>query len=340
MILGQIRQRFGKVFIGGIIGFIAFVFIFYGVFSPKATRGLHQGSVAGTVNYEPVSIQEFRREWNRKLDFFRGIAGGKVSDKQLKSFISGDYIFKDLARQKIMLQQFEAYRLKIADAQVTDKISRVSNFQKKGKFDLGLYKVILESNRQTPASYEKMIREAFILESWEPYFEKRLPVSLAEAKESFFIENEKREIKYLVLNEENLKGDLLPSILKAWNHEKKLATLLKPSGLRLEKSFRLSKSMFYLLGVPASPALKKEIFNLQKADCKQPKQHEIDGKKILFCVSQVEAVDLSKWEEKRESWMKQVALRKAQSFSNRWVDLILSRSRIEKNEAVLDSVGG
>ena len=57
--LSWIREKFGTVVIGGIITFIAFVFVFYGVFSPKSTRGLHEGAVAGTVNGDSISIADF-----------------------------------------------------------------------------------------------------------------------------------------------------------------------------------------------------------------------------------------------------------------------------------------
>jgi hypothetical protein len=54
--LTWIREKFGKTIIGLIIGLLALVFVFYGVFSPKATRGIHEGAVAGTVNGDPISI--------------------------------------------------------------------------------------------------------------------------------------------------------------------------------------------------------------------------------------------------------------------------------------------
>src|SRR5919106_4957840 len=97
--LTWIREKFGTVVIGAIIGFIAFVFVFYGVFSPKSTRGLHEGAVAGTVNGDPISIAEFNRELNRRLEFFKNIAGGKISEEQLKSFKIREGVFQELANR-------------------------------------------------------------------------------------------------------------------------------------------------------------------------------------------------------------------------------------------------
>src|SRR5689334_21479183 len=84
--LSWMREKFGPAMVGGIIAFIAFVFIFSGVFTPKATRGLHEGSVAGTVNGEPISLAEFNREYSRRMEFFKNLGGGKLSEEQLRAF--------------------------------------------------------------------------------------------------------------------------------------------------------------------------------------------------------------------------------------------------------------
>ena len=102
--LNWIREKFGRAVIGGIITFIAFVSVFYGVFSPKATRGLHEGAVAGTVNGDPISIADFNRELNRRMEFFKNLGGGKLSDEQLKSFRIREGVFQELANRKLMIR--------------------------------------------------------------------------------------------------------------------------------------------------------------------------------------------------------------------------------------------
>src|ERR1700733_12819905 len=103
--LNWIREKFGKVVIGGIITFIAFVFVFYGVFSPKSTRGLHEGSVAGTVNGDAIQIGDFNRELNRRIEYFKAYSGGKLTDEQLKSFRLREGVFQELANHKLLIQE-------------------------------------------------------------------------------------------------------------------------------------------------------------------------------------------------------------------------------------------
>ena len=80
-------------------------FIFYGVFSPKSTRGLHEGAVAGTVNGEPISIAEFNRELNRRMEFFKNLAGGQFSEEQLKAFRVREGVFQELVNRRLLVQE-------------------------------------------------------------------------------------------------------------------------------------------------------------------------------------------------------------------------------------------
>src|SRR3954470_19314942 len=116
--LSWIREKFGTLLVGAIIGLIAFVFVFLGVFSPKSTRGLHEGAVAGTVNGDAISIPEFNREFNRRMEFFKNMGGGKLTDEQLKSFRIREGVFHELANRKLLIQEAQHQGLIAADEEV------------------------------------------------------------------------------------------------------------------------------------------------------------------------------------------------------------------------------
>ena len=48
------REKFGKIAIGLIMGMIIFIFIFEGFMNPKGMRGIHEGTIAGQVNGEAI----------------------------------------------------------------------------------------------------------------------------------------------------------------------------------------------------------------------------------------------------------------------------------------------
>lgn len=207
--LSWIREKFGKTVIGLIIGILALVFVFYGVFSPKATRGIHEGAVAGTVNGEPISISEFDRAYKRQLDFFKNMMGGaNINDEQLKSFHIRESVFNELVRRKIMIQEAEKQGNLPADEEVRDQIRNIPSFQSGGKFDLASYKQVLEANNYTPASFEQMLRDDLAVQRWENYFRDRVNVSDDEVKLEFLTSNNKRNIKYVLLTADVGKKDV------------------------------------------------------------------------------------------------------------------------------------
>ncbi len=228
--LEWIKEKFGAIVVSGIIAFIAFVFIFSGFFSPKATRGLHEGAVAGTVNGEPISIAEFNRELSRRLEFFKGIAGGQLTEEQMNAFNIKPGVFRELAQKKLMIQEAKRQGVGASDEEVRDQIRSIPAFQKDGHFDLPTYRQILEANRYTPGSFEASIREDLSAAHWQNYFRNRVHVSDAEARQEFESQENKRNIKYVLLTTESGKKaiSVQPADIQAY--------LKDPAKLNLVKS--------------------------------------------------------------------------------------------------------
>ncbi|MGK5083345.1 SurA N-terminal domain-containing protein [Bdellovibrionota bacterium FG-1] len=196
------RGKYSTVVSGAIIGFIAFVFIVSGVFNPKSTRGLHEGAVAGTVNGDPISIAEFNRALNQRMEFFKNMGGGKFTDEQLKQFRVKEGVFQDLVRRKLMVQESSKQSMEASDEEVRDRIREIPAFQKESKFDLATYKQVLEANQYTVGSFERMVREDISMQGWQSYFQARVKVADAELKQQFLLTQDKRDIKYVLLTTE------------------------------------------------------------------------------------------------------------------------------------------
>lgn len=197
-----LRERMGRVVVGGVIGFITFVFIFSGVFNPKRTAGIHEGAVAGMVNGEPISIGEFQRELQRRMEFFKSMGGAGLTEEQLKAFRVKEGVFQELVNRKLMTQSAVREGVIVSDEEIRFRIMEYPVFQKEGRFDAASYRMTLEANRLTPALFEKMIREEILLQSWSKYFRSRVKVSDQEVKSEFLVSRDKRNIKYVLLTTE------------------------------------------------------------------------------------------------------------------------------------------
>jgi hypothetical protein len=198
--LTWIREKFGTAVIGGIIGLIAFVFVFYGIFSPKSTRGLGDGAVAGTVNGDPISLSEFHRTYQQKLEFFKNMMGGaNINDDMLKQFHLREGVFRELVNKKLMLQEAQRLGMVPSDEEIRDRIAEMKVFQVNGQFDLGTYKKVLEANQYTPGGFERMMREDMSAAQWQDYFRNRTHVSDTEIKQQFMTNEDKRNVKFVLL---------------------------------------------------------------------------------------------------------------------------------------------
>jgi hypothetical protein len=197
-----IRKTFGPAVVGLIIGFIAFVFIFYGVFNPKATRGMHEGAVAGLVNGEKISLSEFNRAYEQRLEMFKSFGGGKITEEQLRMFRIRESVFESLVDRKLLAQQSRALGISAGDEHVKSAIREMAVFRNEGGFDPLRYEQVLRANRYNPASFEDMMREDLSVQSLQASLRGRVKVSEAEVREEFLRTQDKREIKYVLFTNE------------------------------------------------------------------------------------------------------------------------------------------
>ncbi len=200
--LSWIREKFGPILIGLIVGAIGFVFAVSGIFSPKSTSGLHEAAVAGLVNGDAISLREFQGELERRLEFFKGINGGQtLTEAQLKQFRIKEAVFGELVSKKVLLQAAQAKGMMASDSEVLAQIQQIPAFQVNGKFDSVRYKQILESQNPplTAFGFEKSIRDDLTQRSLAQYFRGRARVSDAEIKSEYLVSKDQRNIKYVLL---------------------------------------------------------------------------------------------------------------------------------------------
>lgn len=210
--LSWFRESFGKIIVTVVIALIALVFVFEGVFYRSATRGLHEGAVAGTVNGETITIAEFNRELNRRSEFFKGMMGGNpLTEEQLKMFRVREMVFGELVQRKLLVQEAERQGRVPSDSEIRERIQEIPAFTKEGRFDFETYKSVLDANRLTPGSFERMMREDLVTQNWSQHFKERVKVSPAEVRAHFEQTADRRKIKYVLLTSEAGRRDVAVS---------------------------------------------------------------------------------------------------------------------------------
>jgi hypothetical protein len=199
--LTWIRERFGPVVVGGIIGLIVFVFVASDAMAPRSTRGIHEGAVAGEVNGEPITLNEFSRAYNQRVDQFKQMMGGKMelTEEQIRMFRIKEGVFNDLARSRVLLQEAARMGIVASDEEVRDRVRLFPAFQKDGVFNPLQYRQVLEANRYTPGSFEKLIRDEIASGRLEQYFSERGKVVDEEIRTEWLATRDRRDVRYVLL---------------------------------------------------------------------------------------------------------------------------------------------
>lgn len=195
--IGIMRKRLGPLTIGLVMGAIALVFIFYGVFAPR-NQGV-AGPLAGSVNGEAITMSDFNRMLEQRMAIYRHM---NMDPSALNQMGLRPMIFDSLVRQKLLVQEAKKMGLDPSDEAVRDEIIQVQAFQENGVFSKSKYKDILERNGLTPAAYERMVKEDLIQKGWFQYFEELVPVSDVEVHQDYSISEEKRVVQYILLSKE------------------------------------------------------------------------------------------------------------------------------------------
>ncbi len=190
----DIRTRFGPWIVGGIIGLIAFVFVFSGVFSPDP---MVSGAAAGSVNGTPITQGEFNRALRQRMSMFEGM---NFSAEQLAQFGIYDSIFKNLVNRQLLIQAAQDQGIIISDEEVRDAIRQIPVFQEDGKFDRKKYEDLLKANRMNPASFETSIRSDLMVQYWQDFFNQSVHASKKEIETEYLNQNNQRNIQFVFLN--------------------------------------------------------------------------------------------------------------------------------------------
>lgn len=207
--ISVMRTKFGPKVIGAIIAVIAGVFIFSGVLTPGS--GSQAPSIAGEVNGETVSYTEFSRALNQRIEFFKGMMGGKISEEQLAQFKIREAVFQDLAQKKVLSQIAKKEGFYPSLDQIREQILKMDAFKKDGRFDKLLYKNVLAQNQYTPTRFEELIGADLMEQNFKSFIGSLAYVTADEVEKSFAESKNRRKIKYLYVDNEALRKLMGPA---------------------------------------------------------------------------------------------------------------------------------
>ncbi|WP_027182972.1 peptidylprolyl isomerase [Desulfovibrio inopinatus] len=182
---------------------LAFIFIYTGNY------GNNRASVVAYINDVPITVKEYRENYQRSLESVRQQNPG-IDQNILEQNGFGWQVFNRMVGASLVSWQANKLGITVTNKQVIDKITTMEAFAgKDGKFDKTIYEQLLRVNNLTPGEFENSIRREILLERMADLLTLPAMVSEEHARELFDFSAEKAQISYLAFNADDYKKDVL-----------------------------------------------------------------------------------------------------------------------------------
>jgi peptidyl-prolyl cis-trans isomerase D len=128
------------------------------LFSNFDNFSLGSSQEVATVDGTPVLIKEYTAALNRQVEFFNQMMGGKGMDqKQLEQMGIKQSVLNSLIQQKLILNAAENMGIIVSLDEVKNEIRNMPYFKTNEKFDVNLYRNMLQGNGYTPSQFEELV---------------------------------------------------------------------------------------------------------------------------------------------------------------------------------------
>ena len=176
---------------------IVLVFVLWGVGSylkePKLER-------IAEVNGEIISQREFETQYQRMIEFYRGLFKGALSPETIKNLNLRSAIIEELIQKHVLLQEARRLGLEVFDEELMDALARVPDFQVNGRFSKDRYLQALRSSRLAPAQFEVERREQLTIQKLYALIQDNVYVTEAELRERYSLEQERVNFYFIRLS--------------------------------------------------------------------------------------------------------------------------------------------
>lgn len=110
-----------------------------------------------SVDGLPISPREYQMRLSQQIEFFNQMMGGKMTPQQISQMGIKETVLGQIIQTKLLLSFGLQNGLALSEEEVKTEIKKLPYFQRDGKFDVGLYRNLMQQNGYNPAQFEEMI---------------------------------------------------------------------------------------------------------------------------------------------------------------------------------------
>ncbi|MBW1812927.1 MAG: SurA N-terminal domain-containing protein [Deltaproteobacteria bacterium] len=191
--LSIMREKAGSWMLKVILGIIAVVFVFWGFGTQNSGKTVKVASVNG----EPISYKEYKKQYDDMVEEFRRRLGENFNEEIIKNLGLEKRALESLIERRLMISEAEKLNFQVTEEELDTNIVRTPTFQKGGRFDENTYLRVLKYARITPEAFKKMQREAMLIQKLRLFVTGSAKVSKREVKEWYKWENAEVSIDFV-----------------------------------------------------------------------------------------------------------------------------------------------
>jgi len=286
MFITMLRRHTKGIMIKVMVGLIAVVFIFWGIYT---IRG-RPGSKIAYVNGDLITGQEYEAVYRDMLEALQKQYRNYWNDNLIRAFRLRQRALESLIDKRLISQEAGRLGLRITDDEVADAVLAYPAFQVNGQFDEGRYRSLLSYNRMEPAEFESGIRSELLGQKIAQLIKCFFPLTDMEVMDYYTYQKEKINIGFVSFNPQDFTGKIKVNETERQEyfeeHKEKyrISERIKIAYLTLDPSDFVDKAAVEEKEI-------SDFYELNQERFKDPKQ--IKARHILFKVSP----DASKPEE-------------------------------------------
>lgn len=278
MFITMMRRHTKGIMIKVMIGLIAVVFIFWGIYSFRETPG----AKIAYVNGDLITGQEYEAVYREMLDALQKQYKEYWNDNLIKVFQLKQRALESLINKRLISQEAARIGLKVTDDEASNAILTYPAFQVNGVFDEGRYRSLLRYNRMEPADFELGIKSELLGKKIHDFIKCFIPIIDTEIINYYTYQKERINIGFVSFNPRNFKGktevkqDVREAYFKENKEKYRIPAQIKIAYLTLDPSDFVDKATIVEQEI-------SDFYELNPERFKDPKQ--IKARHILFKVS-------------------------------------------------------
>lgn len=278
MFITLMRRHTKGILVKVLVGLIAVVFVFWGVYAIREKPG----SKIAYVNGDLITGLEYDAKYREILDALQKQYKEYWNDSLIKAFQIKQRALNSLIEKRLISQESNRIGLGVTDDEVANAIFTYPAFQVNGKFDERRYRSLLNYNRMEPADFESSIKLELLGKKIQNFIKCFFPTTDMEIMNYYSYQKEKVNIGFVSFNPRDFKGktevkqDEKEAYFKAHKEKYRIPEKIKIAYLVLDPSDFLDK-------VSITEKEISDYYELNQERFKNPKK--IKARHILLKVS-------------------------------------------------------